>query len=130
VCANGRALGDCDIIDGDAHIANPGTSGSRDFPRRCDQAIAELARPDKRDVALRRDRALVMGVAGKGERRIRQQENKAAMGDAVAVDHVRLDRHPQCGFAWLDLQDFHAETPAGVVFLPHRLGAGAREIVG
>ena len=27
-------------------------------------------------------------------------------------------------------QDLHAEALAGVVFLPHRLGAGAREIVG
>jgi hypothetical protein len=64
------------IIDGDAHIVNPGTPGSRDFPSRRDQAIAELARPDKGNIALRRDRALVMGIAGKGEGRIRQREIK------------------------------------------------------
>src|SRR5260370_14054971 len=52
------------------------------------------------------------------------------MGDAVAVDHMRLDCHRQRGFACLDLQDLHAETLAGVVFLPHRIGAGAREIIG
>src|SRR6266404_8758525 len=28
------------------------------------------------------------------------------------------------------MQDLHAETLAGVVLVPHRLGAGAREIVG
>jgi hypothetical protein len=71
-------LGNRGIIDGDAHIVNPGTSGSRDFPcRRC-QPITELARPDEGDVALRGDRALVMGVAGEGECRIRQQEDEAA----------------------------------------------------
>jgi hypothetical protein len=52
------------------------------------------------------------------------------MGDAVAVDHVRLDRHRQGGFARLDPQDLHAETLGGVIFLPHRIGAGARQIVG
>jgi hypothetical protein len=35
------------IIDGNAHIVNPGTPGSRDFPSRRYQAIAKLARPDK-----------------------------------------------------------------------------------
>jgi hypothetical protein len=70
-----------------------------------------------------------MGVAGKGERRIRQEKDEAAMGDLLAVDHVRLDSHRQRRFAGLDLQDLHAETLAGVVFLPHRLAAGAREIV-
>jgi len=52
------------------------------------------------------------------------------MGDPLAVHHVRLDRHGQDGFAGLDLNDLHAETLAGVVFLPHRIRAGAREIVG
>src|SRR6478752_6259952 len=44
--------------------------------------------------------------------------------------HMRQNRHGQRGLARLDLQDLHAETLAGVVFVPHRLGAGAREIVG
>ena len=78
---------------------------------------------------MRRDSALVAGIAGKSERRIRQQKDKAAMGDTVAVDHIRLDRHGQRGFARLDLQDLHAETLAGVVFVPHCVGAGAREII-
>jgi hypothetical protein len=122
-------LGNRGITDADTDIVNPGAPGSRNFPRRRDQPIAELARPDEGDVALRGDGALVVGIAGKGERRIRQQEDKAAMGDAVAVDHMRQNRHRQGGFAGLDLQDLHAETLAGVVFVPHRLGAGAREIV-
>ena len=86
-------FGNRHIIDGDAHIVNAGTSGSRDFPRHSDHPLAELARPDEGDVALGRDRALVVGVAGKGERRIRQEKDEAAMGDLMAVDHVRLDRH-------------------------------------
>jgi hypothetical protein len=54
------------IVDGDAHIINPGTSGSRNFPSLRYQPVTELAGPDEGDIALRRDRALVMGVAGKG----------------------------------------------------------------
>jgi hypothetical protein len=66
-------LGNRAVVDGDAHIVNSGTPGARDFPRGRDQEVAELARPDEGDVALRGNRAFVMGVAGKGERRIRQQ---------------------------------------------------------
>src|SRR5260370_9810341 len=58
-------LGNRDIIDADAHIVNPGTSGSRDFPCRRYQPIAEFARPDEGDIALRRNSALVMGVQAK-----------------------------------------------------------------
>src|SRR6266851_6071401 len=123
-------LGNRGVVDGDAHIINSGTPGARDFPRGCDQEVAELARPDEGDVALCSNRAFVMGVAGKRERRIRQQEDETAMGDALAVDHVRLDLHRQRSFARLDLENLHAETLAGVVILPHRVGAGAREIVG
>ena len=123
-------LGDDNSIDGDADIVNPGASGPRDFPRGRDQPVAELARPDEGDIALGCDRALVVGVAGKGEGGIRQREDEAAMGDAMAVDHVRLDRHRQRRFAGPDLKDLHAEALAGVVFLPHGVGAGAREVVG
>src|SRR6202163_892497 len=68
-------LGNRAVVDGDAHIVNSGTPGARYFPRGRDQEVAELARPDEGDVALRGNRALVMGDAGKGERRIRQQED-------------------------------------------------------
>ncbi len=67
-------LGNRGVVDGDAHIVNSGTPCARDFPRGRDQEVAELARPDEGDVALRGNRAFVMGVAGKGERRIRQQD--------------------------------------------------------
>ena len=79
---------------------------------------------------MRGNGAFVAGVAGKGKGRIRQQEYEAAMRNAVAVDHVRLHRHRKRGPAGFDVEDFHAETLAGVVVLPHRLGAGAREVVG
>jgi hypothetical protein len=52
------------------------------------------------------------------------------MGDPLAVDHMRFDRHRQRRPAGLDLDDFHAEAFAGVVVLPHRIRAGASEIVG
>src|SRR5436190_1760091 len=123
-------LGNRCLIDGDTHVVDSGTSGSRDFPRGRDQEIAELAGQDKGDIALRGDRALVMGVAGKRERRIRQREDKTAVGDAVSVHHVRQNLHGQNSLAGFDLEDLHAETFAGVVFLPHGLRACACQIIG
>src|SRR5436305_8407099 len=105
-------LGNHDIADGDAYIVDAGTPAARNFPRGGDQAIAELARPDEGDVALCRDRALVVRIAGERERRIRQGEDEAAMGDTLAVDHVGLDRHRQDGLARLDLDNLHAEALA------------------
>ena len=61
---------------------------------------------------------------------IREHEDEAAMGDALAVDHLRPHRHRQRRLAGPDLDDLHAETLAGVVLLPHRIRAGAREVVG
>src|SRR6516165_10326451 len=105
-------LGNNGIIDRDAHVVNPGTAGSRDFPSGGHQGVAELARPDKGYVALRSDRALVVGVASECKSRIRERENEAAMGDAMSVDHVRLDGHCQHGLASFHLQDLHAKTLA------------------
>ena len=123
-------LGDHDVAGGDADVVDPGPPAARDFARGRDQHVAELARPDEGDVALRCDRALIVRVAGKGEGGIGQQEDEAAMGDALAVDHVRLHRHRQRGLPGPDLDNLHAEALAGVVFLPHRVRAGAREFVG
>src|SRR3954471_142156 len=49
-----------------AHIdvVDPGAAGPRDFPRTRHQAVAELARPHKGDVAVRGHRAFVVRVAG------------------------------------------------------------------
>src|SRR4051812_33493001 len=55
------------IIDRDAHVVNARASGPGDFPGGGDQTVAHLSRPDKGDVALRRDHALIVRVAGKGE---------------------------------------------------------------
>ena len=52
------------------------------------------------------------------------------MRDALSVDHVRLHRHRQGRPARPDLGYLHAEALAGVVFPPHRVRAGAREIIG
>src|SRR6201991_2100269 len=82
-------LGDHDIAGRDADVVDSGPSTARNFPRRRDQYIAELPRTDEGNVALRGDRTLVAGVAGKGEGGIGQQEDEAAMGNALSVDHVR-----------------------------------------
>ena len=118
------------IARSDADVVDAGPSVARDFARGRNQNVAEFAGPDESDVALCRDGALVVRVAGKGERRVREQEDEAAMGNALAVDHVRLDRHRHRRLAGLDLDDLHAETLAGVVFLPHRIRAGACEVLG
>ena len=67
-------------------------------------------------------------VASEGEGGIGQRKDVAAMGDALAVDHVRLDRHRQRRLARPDLDDLHSEALAGVVVLPHRIRTGPREI--
>jgi hypothetical protein len=59
-------LGNHGVINRDANVIDAGSSAARYFARGRDQAIAELTRPDEGDVALGRDDALVMGVAGKG----------------------------------------------------------------
>ena len=123
-------LGNRCLIDGDTHVVDSGAPGSRDFPRGRDQEIAELAGQDKRDIALRGDRAFVMGVAGKRECRISQREDKTAMGDAMSIHHVRQNLHRQNSFPGFDLEELHAETLAGVVFLPHGLRACACQIIG
>ena len=105
------------------------TSASRDFPGRRGKAVTEFAGTDKGNVALRRDRALIVRVAGKRKSRIRQRENEAAVGDAVPVHHARENRHAQDGFAGPDLHDLHSEAFAGVVFPPHRVRARARQIL-
>src|SRR5215207_7436658 len=64
-------LGDHDIAGGDANVVDPGPAAARDFARGGDQYIAELARPDEGDVALRGNGTFVAGVAGKGEGGIR-----------------------------------------------------------
>ena len=58
-------LGNRGIIDRDAHIVNPGTSGSRDFPCRRDQPVANFARLDEGDVALRGDGARLRELQAK-----------------------------------------------------------------
>src|SRR3954471_21778495 len=73
-------LGNRDIACGDTNVVDSGPAAARDFARGGDQHVAELARPDEGDVALRGDRALVAGVAGKGKGGIRQEKNEAAMG--------------------------------------------------
>src|SRR6267142_4672685 len=123
-------LRDHDLTCGDADVVDARSAAARDFPRGCDQHVAELAWPDEGNVALRRDGAVIAGVAGKSEGGIGEQEDEAAMRDALAVDHVRLHRHRQRRLPGLDLGNFHAEALTGVVFLPHRVCAGACEFVG
>ena len=118
------------LADSNAHVIDAGAPAARDFARGGDKLVAELARLDEGDAALRGDGALVVAVAGKGEGGIGKREDEATMGDALAVHHVGLDRHDQRRAAGADLDDLHAERARGVVFLPHRLRAGAREIVG
>ena len=123
-------LGDDLIAGRDLHIVDPGAAAARNFARTRNQHVAELARLDEGDVALRRDRLLVMAVAGKGEGGIGECEDEAAMGDALAVHHVRLHGHGQRRAARPDLDDLHAEPGGRIVLLPHRVRAGARQILG
>src|SRR3954447_20791450 len=56
-------FGDDCIAGGDAHVIDAGAAATGDLARFCDEAIAELARLDESDLALRRHDALVVRVA-------------------------------------------------------------------
>ena len=45
------------ITGGDTHVVDPGASATGDLARVRNEAVAELARTDEGDVALRGDRA-------------------------------------------------------------------------
>jgi len=66
-------FGDRDTIDRYANVVNPGTAGPGDLLCRRNKPVAQLARLDKGNIALRGNGAFVAGVAGKGKGRIRQQ---------------------------------------------------------
>src|SRR5262245_13324411 len=123
-------FGNHGLSHGDANVIDAGASTARDLARGGNELVAELARRDEGDVALRGDRAVVVAIAGKGEGGIGEREDEAAMGDALAVYHFWLDHHRQRRAAGADFDDLHAETARGVVFLPHRVRAGARESSG
>src|SRR3984957_6927833 len=123
-------LGDHRITHSDLHIVDAGASAARNLACGRNQEIAELARPDEGDVALRRDDTLVVAVACEGKGGIGKAKDEATMGDPLTVDHVGRDRHRQRRLARLDLDDLHAEALAGVVVLPHRIRASACQILG
>src|SRR6185503_3179431 len=77
------------IARSDADVVDAGPSVARDLARGRSQNVTQFAGPDESDVALCRDGALVVRVAGKGKRRVREQEDEAAMRNPLAVDHVR-----------------------------------------
>ena len=70
-CQDGAGMaaefGDHDVIGGDADVVDPGTSAARNLPRGRDQSVAQFARLDEGDSALRRHSALVVRVAGERE---------------------------------------------------------------
>ena len=73
--------------------------------------------------------ALVVGVAGEREGRIRQREDVAAMAEAMPVDHVDAHAHGEDGKARPHLLDFHAHGAGSLVFRPHGVRARLRDLV-
>src|SRR5690606_23171372 len=60
-------------------------------------------------------------VAGAGERRVGEQEDVAAVGDAVPVDHGLGDAHPSPGEAVGRFHQFDAECSGSAVVVEHRV---------
>ena len=95
-----------------------------------DQHLTEPHRAEKGDKTMLRHGAPVAGVAGEGEGAVGQRKNKPAMASAVPVDHVGADGHGEARETRGDRLKRHAERLTRPVVAPHRLGAGARQIVG
>ena len=82
------------------------------------QPVAAAAGRQVGDRRLLRDRALVVAVAGEGEGAVGEGEDEAAMGDAVAIQHVVGDGHGERRLAGCDPLDPHAEALRGRSPLP------------
>src|SRR6266700_8412096 len=97
------------VAGADAHVIDTGAPTARDLSRFCDETVAELARLDEGDLALRCDDTIIVRIAGERESGIGEREDEAAMGDTLSIDHVRPHRHRQRRKARADLDDLHAE---------------------
>src|SRR4051795_459875 len=74
-------------------VIETGSPASRALRRASDQVVPYHNRLEKADVRACGDGALVVGVAGERERRVRKREQIAAVADAVPVGHVLADHH-------------------------------------
>ena len=91
-----------DVID-----ARP--AGARALDGRGDQPVAGFCRGDEGDLGMLGHRTFVIGVAGKGERRICKGEDEPAVAGAVAVGHVGPHDHRHFGGAGRNRGQLHAE---------------------
>ena len=76
-----------------------------------------------------RRHGLAARVGGECHRRVGQREDEAAVADAVTVRHRLGDRHRQPRTIRRDLVQPHAQTGAGAILGPHRLGPRAHRII-
>ena len=94
------------------------------------QTLAQMSRPDIGDRDMLGDSLVAMRVARERHRGVSQGQDEAAVTNPKTVGHRLRHRHRQPRSAGRDIEQFHAEASAGVVVLPHRLGASTRQFVG
>ena len=117
------------VVAADRHVVEAAAQPAVPLGRLGGEPLADPHRLQERDVAAGRDGALPIAVARDGEGRVGQQEDVAAVGDVVAVDHVGAHGHGHRGPAGRDRDQLDADGRRRAVLHQHRVGAGARDLV-
>src|SRR6185312_10157828 len=125
-CEHGNILA---VGGHDPHLINAGAAGNALLLRLGDEPVALLRRREKDDRSLLRQRVHIVRVAGIGEGRVGEQEDHAAMGERVAVEHVRAYRHRRTRIPGPRLLQHDAQRAACAFAFVQVLGGAARQLV-
>src|SRR5829696_4902597 len=123
-------LGDDGVGSADGDVVDAAATGVVTFGGLGDELVAEVGGAEEGDVAGGGDGDGAVGVAGEGEGGVGEEEDVAAVADAVAVEHGVADLHAGGGVAWGDVVDLDAEVAGGQVGLVHGRGGALGEGLG
>ncbi len=107
------------IVPGDGDVVDPAAAVPDAFGGPSKQHIPLARRPDKDNVSAGRDRHRAVAVTGQRERGVGEQEQVAAVGDAVPVDHRPGHPHPGHRRARRRLDQLDAERTRGDIGSEH-----------
>ena len=120
-----RRLGDhAAVVAADRHVVEAAARPAVPLGGLGGEPLADPHRLEEGDVAAGGDRPLPVAVAGHGEGGVGEQEDEAAVGDVVAVDHVGAHRHGHRGPAGRRHGQLDADGCRCPVLRQHRVGAG------
>src|SRR5271165_4218127 len=113
----------------DADVVNASALDPAHFARLRDEPRSRLGGLEVRDRTMLGDAALVVAVAGIGESRVGQEEDKAAVGYSMSVGHRRGHRHRERRFAGTDAVDADPVRLRRPVLRPQAIGGAPRDLL-